>query len=166
MVALSLQSERPLTISGTDFFLRVLGGDFLITRSSPDGSITNLTHNDPVGGTFDSILPIDVDLIFTAVNNPANTFTQRFIDTLVGNGIPWSHTAPVGDPHNALFPAGNFFPCVTGAARSLCIERDLSGNEIHIFTPSVIPEPPALLLLGFGLIALAALARKTVCKKM
>ncbi len=164
MVALSLQSERP--ISGTDFFLRVLGGDFLITRSSPDGSITNLTHNDPVGGTFDSILPIDVDLIFTAVNNPANTFTQRFIDTLVGNGIPWSHTAPVGDPHNALFPAGNFFPCVTGAARSLCIERDLSGNEIHIFTPSVIPEPPALLLLGFGLIALAALARKTVCKKM
>jgi hypothetical protein len=96
LVALSLQSVNPVNIGGTNFNLRVLGGDLLIPRSSPDGSITNLTHNDPVGGTFDSILPIDVDLIFTQVGNPANIVTQRFIDTLVGTGIQWSHTPPPG----------------------------------------------------------------------
>jgi hypothetical protein len=40
------------------------------------------------------------------------------------------------------------------------MEIGLSGNEIHIFTPSLVSEPSTLLLLGFGLIAFAAVGRR------
>ena len=110
--------------------------------------------------TPSAALPIDVDLIFTDVNNSASTMTVRFTDTLLSSGIPWSHTPPPNDPHNAIFPAGNFFPCVTGLTRLICFETGLSGNEIHFFTPAttLIPGPSALLLLASGLTGLSAVA--------
>jgi hypothetical protein len=162
LVALSLESVSPVNIGGTNFNLRILGGDMLIPQSSPDGSMQVMDH--PAvdlggGGTFTSILPVVANLIFTEVGNPANTFTMPFSDTLSGSGI-WGHTPRLDDPHNDQFPAGHFFPGVdpqTGAKR-LTIEVSLLAQ--HGVLPAQIPEPTTLLLVSSALAGLASAARR------
>jgi hypothetical protein len=135
LVALSLQSVNPVVIAGTNFNLRVLGGDLLIPRSSPDGSITNLMHVDPAGGTFDSTLPIDVDLIFTQVGNPANIITQRFTDTLVSTGTPWVTHAAAGRSTQCAVSGGKFLSvCHRYNAAGVHRDRPFGQRDPYLYS--------------------------------
>lgn len=135
LVALHLHSVEPIPIGGSFF-------DVDVRRlPSPLGSMT-ITHELPMGGTFDSILPVNARLTFTEVGNPNNTFTRDVSDTLFGSST-WGHEAPPGYPMDPKFPAGNFFPGVI---------REQGGFTFHPVRPATrVPESSTLLLLASGL---------------
>lgn len=148
LVALSLHSVAPVLIGGSFFDVMVRG------LPSPLGSMT-IRHELPMGGTFDSILPVDARLTFTEVGNPDNTFTRDVSDRLFGSST-WGHEEPPGYPMDPKFPSGNFFPGVI---------REQGGFTFHPVRPATgVPEPSTLLLLASGL-AGAVFGRKRLARQ-
>ena len=149
LVALSLRSVAPVDIAGDLFDIFVVE---LPPLPVPIGTMT-VRHDVADGGTFDASLPVNALLTFTQVGNPLITFNQGFFDVFLTLDGAWSHTASLGDVHNALFPAGDFFAAVlpgTGGTPTIIDERALLN--LHRVTPST-PEPSSLMLFAAGLLA-------------
>ena len=68
------------------------------------------------GGTFDSDIAVNADLIFvkagTSVTNSANYVATKAAPSikLTSTGSTWSATPPSGYPSSASFPSGGFYP--------------------------------------------------------
>lgn len=146
---LSLQSVAPVNINGTFF-------DILATAlpAQTAGTMT-VFHNNANGGTFTSMLPVDVLLTFMQVGGGV-TFSMTFTTKLTST-CNWSHTPPPNYPTPANFPAGNFF--VVGQ----CLE--MAPTELHVVEPAQTPEPATLLLLASGLAGIAGWGRKRILKR-
>lgn len=128
LVALSLRSTHPVNMTGAggppnaDLFVTVDKGDQFPNLPQPDplpsstGIVIVTSHNDAGGNeTFDSLLTVFADLIFTVSGGNPNNPTDRIITqvansvTLTSTGSTWSHTPPASDQHNATYPAGHFY---------------------------------------------------------
>jgi hypothetical protein len=149
---LSLQSVAPVLIGGTLF-------DITAT-AAPMQSLGSMTifHTTVDGGTFTSILPVDVLLTFMPVGG-GMSFSTTFSTILTSNCV-WTHTPPPGYPTRPEFPSGGFF--VVGP----CVEVSLPlQNEVHIVEPAQVPEPATLLLLASGLMGIAGFGRNRISRK-
>jgi hypothetical protein len=159
ITALSLESVSPVNIGGS-FFDVFVSLDPAVTQE--EGLMT-VRHENPDGGTFDAILPVDALLTFTEVGNPSNTSNQPFphhIELTSGPGT-WSHTPP---PLYPIGIGGGFHP--TGILQECTTVGCLGAVVVHIVRPEqVVPEPSAVLLLGSGLAGIAVFGRKRLSKK-
>lgn len=184
LVALSLVSVAPINIGGGVF------ADLYVTINKlgipglpqPDplppstGKATITSHNDSLGsgggGTFESFFDIFTDLIITVPgsdpNNPANWLTppQVFQDRFTQTGGIWSHTPRPDDPHNAQFPAGNFYPGVDPVTLGKVLTPEQALLAQHGVLPAQTPEPSTIVLFGAGLAGLVLLGRKRLGKKV
>ncbi|MGH8672233.1 MAG: PEP-CTERM sorting domain-containing protein [Burkholderiales bacterium] len=156
LVALSLHSVKPVPL-GSSFF------DVFVTLDpNPMGPTTGgmrVSHELTDGGTFDAQLPVNALLTFIEVGNPGNQIANSFFDVFVSLDAPWSHTPSPGDAHNALFPAGGFFPgVIPGTGGQTRIFDEQAQFALHRVRPS--PEPASLALFGAGAFALACYRRK------
>ena len=87
-----------------------------------------------------------------------STCPQSFTDTFSASGV-WSHTPGPQDQHDLSFPAGDFHPGVdpTTGLKVLTLETALLAE--HGVFPAM-PEPSTGLLVGSGLVLLAARRRR------
>jgi hypothetical protein len=82
--------------------------------TSSSGTVT--ASGNSSGGTFDSNITVNADLIFvragTSVTNSANYVDHKAAPaiTLTSSGSSWSSTPPSGYPSSASFPSGGFYP--------------------------------------------------------
>ena len=157
LVSLSLVSTAPVDLTPlggpfvgvfADLHTTINKGGIIPGLPQPDllpPSIGQMTirHENAGGGTFDSFFDVFANAIFTIVGgdpgNPLDVFFSQVAPqvSLSSTNSTWSHTAPLGDVHNAMFPAGEFY--VTGI--------DHVGP--HPVTPAT-PAPGSLALLALG----------------
>ena len=82
--------------------------------TSSSGTVT--ISGNSSGGTFDSSITVNADLIFvragTSVTNSANYVDHKAAPaiTLTSSGSSWSSTPPSGYPSSSSFPSGGFYP--------------------------------------------------------
>jgi hypothetical protein len=82
--------------------------------TSSSGTVT--FKGDSTGGTFDSSITVNADLIFvkagTSVTNSANYVDHMGAPsiTLSSTASPWSASAPSGYPSSGSFPSGGAYP--------------------------------------------------------
>lgn len=165
IVALSLVSIAPVDLGfGAGF------EDLFITlnTSSPSSQSTMTIFDTGEGGphgTFDSIINFSFD-----VTGGIGGFYATIESTIVSSGNPWQH-APTGidvidDVNhllNGLDETSDFWPLATGNApggNGLLIEEVHPGFGVHKAAVSPIPEPGTALLVGVGLVGLAACRRR------
>lgn len=125
MYALFMKSTSPVNLNGTsaDLYLTVNASGGAISTNvvpQPDalapstGSITVYPNSDGSGGTFDSSITINANVILVpagaSVTNPANYLAHQPAPavTLSQTGSSYSTTAPSGYPGG--LPSGGFFP--------------------------------------------------------
>ena len=119
----------------TDIGLPTLGN-----QNPSIGQMTNLTHENANGGTFDSFFDIFVDLIFTEVGNQNNILlTGSASDQLVAKDVEWTHTAPASYPLDTM--VGDSIFLQSGNFHVGKIIHD--GPHPIVIT---VPEPSSLLL--------------------
>jgi len=143
LVALSLVSVEPVVVDGKPFTVQLVGGRLLDPDNpSPPGMMEiceqSFFEGDFArGGDFTSDLPAEATLIFTAIGDPDSQFTQLFSDSLYGFGV-WSDMTPPEsqDPHNAMFPAGNFFPGVDPFDGSISPISEIAFSASHLLRPA------------------------------
>ena len=111
--------------------------DIRLDESQHSYGEIDITHNDPMGGTFSSFFDVFVSLDF---DTPAGPMTVLRQDELRSSGTPWSHDPPPGYPMDLDYPAGGFYITSAGIKHT--------GPHQQV-VPA--PEPSSLLLLGSGL---------------
>jgi hypothetical protein len=162
LAALDLVSTAPVTISGNQYNLRVLGGTLLGIPEST-GSIA-ITLTDPGGGTFTSSLPITADVIFTPVHPGEPIIPTALVSDTLTPLVPgiWSTVGRTDDAHNSAFPAGGFFPAVDsepGHPKVLTQEQGMLAQH-GVLPAQSTPEPSTwIMYITAGLIVLPAYAR-------
>jgi hypothetical protein len=125
LYALFMKSVSPVNLNGTsaDVYVTVNATGGAVATSvlpQPDalaasgGTITVYPNSDGSGGTFDSNITINADIIFVtagqSVTNPANYLAHQPAPavTLSQTGSSYSTTAPSGYPTG--LPSGGFYP--------------------------------------------------------
>lgn len=115
IVALSLVSVQPITISGSQYDVNVhAGSDFGLQQQV---GVMQVHRAQEFGGTFAAQLPVEARLTFTEVGNPTNQFQVSFNDVFASTGV-WSTEPAAGDPRlvdpqlQATRPSGGFHPGV------------------------------------------------------
>jgi len=124
VTALFLKSISSVTYQGqpVDVYVTVNNSGGTISTSTipqPDATSSSGTvtfSGNSSGGTFDSSITINADLIFvkagTSVTNSANYVghTGAPSVTLTSTGSPWSASAPAGYPSSSTWPSGGGYP--------------------------------------------------------
>src|SRR5438309_3271806 len=124
VTALFMKSTSSVTYNGqsVDVYVTLNNSGGKISTSvlpqpdttSSSGTVTSSGTSS--GGTFDSNITVNADVIFvragTSVTNSANYVDHRAAPsiTLTSSGSTWSATAPSGYPSSASFPSGGFYP--------------------------------------------------------
>lgn len=126
LVALSLKSIAPVDLGGGVF------GDIYVTINHtvppipglpepipvpPSVGSIEITYNGTNGGTFTSFFDVFADIIITTIGGDPNNASDvinvgTFQDTFTTAPTLWSTTPRWDDPHNAMYPAGGFYPGV------------------------------------------------------
>jgi hypothetical protein len=94
------------------------------------------TINVSTGGTFDSNITVNADLIFvkagTSVTNSANYLGHQAASstTLTSTNSAWSSTAPAGYPSSSSFPSGGFYPTSVGGG------GHSTPSHVHAIVPA------------------------------
>jgi len=130
LVALSLRSIAPVDIGGSLFDIEIFGGSYFgIDQRIGSMTITRDLVLD--GGTFDALLPVDADLVFTEVGNPANFFDVFFQDNFQTNpdGI-WSHDGRFDRCAN-----DGFHPGVDPDSKDKVPTFEQSALALHVVIP-------------------------------
>jgi len=112
LVALSLTSVAPITVTGCDptpqdWRLDVFSG-VLFGLPQPFGEMTVL-HVVANGGSFNAELPVQPKLIFTRVDEPAEPIELDLPSDVFLSSGPWAHTGHCNDPHPIELGSGGFF---------------------------------------------------------
>jgi hypothetical protein len=168
LVALNLRSISPITVSGSNYDLKVISGTMMGEPPNPLGTIT-IAHEFLNGGTWTSTLPVNAKLTFTEVGNPSNTFDAPapvVFDNPIGQTL-WSHTPGMMDQHTHDLQAGNFYPGIDPfTGEKLPPLKHPAGpgyppGHMHVVRPAM-PEPSSigLAIVGLGAIALCRRARQ------
>jgi hypothetical protein len=124
VTALFLKSTSSVTYKGqlVDVYVTLNNSGGKISTSTlpqPDATSSSGSASfsgNSSGGTFDSNITVNADLIFvkagTSVTNSANYVDHGAAPsiTLSSTGSPWSATAPAGYPSSASFPSGGGYP--------------------------------------------------------
>ena len=124
VTALFLKSTSSVTYQNqlVDVYVTVNNSGGKISTSTlpqPDATSSSGTvtfSGNSSGGTFDSSITVNADLIFvkagTSVTNSANYVDHKGAPsiTLSSTGSPWSATAPSGYPSSSTFPSGGGYP--------------------------------------------------------
>jgi hypothetical protein len=159
--ALFLKSTQPITFNNqsADVYATINNTGGAVSTSTlpqPDalsgstGTLT-ITSSNSSGGTFDSSLSVNADLIFvkagTSVTNPANYIGHKPgpTKTLVATGNSWSTTAPSGYP-TCLASGGFYVYQISGASHlhvvQAAVRQGCSGPATH--QPGTGSTPEAL----------------------
>jgi hypothetical protein len=171
MVALSLQSTRPVNIDGSffDVFVHLTPG----TNSTGEMTINHefADNGTPAPeGTFTSFF----DIFFTVELTPTGggaPVSQNFVSRLVSDPAFWSHEPDAGPPAPVIITGlpgdqtANLHSPVPASFDDFFIvgvveERHQAFPGLHRARQATVPEPSTLLLMGFGLLVLARLGRK------
>ncbi len=141
LVALSLVSINPVKIDVFDFDIHVVGGsDFEPQRI---GEMT-INRDDPNGGSFLALLPINATLHFLQVGGDVgNDFTVPFGDEFVSQGV-WSHTPAFFSCFIPGFDAGNFFAGVDPLTFAKVPTVEEASFAIHSVSPCMMMPPSAV----------------------
>lgn len=150
--ALFMKSTSPITFNGqsADVYATInnTGGAVSTsvlpqpdTLSASSGTLT-ITSSGPSGGTFDSSLTVNADLIFvkagTSVTNSSNYLGHQVAPgkTLVATGVSWSTTAPSGYP-TCLAANGFYVYKISGASHLHVVQAAVStcGGGVGAQTP-------------------------------
>jgi hypothetical protein len=121
VTALFMKSKSSVTYNNqqVDVYVTINNSNGAISTSvlpQPDTTSSSGTVTVYSGGTFDSSITINADLIFvkagTSVTNSANYVghQQASAITLTSTGSSWSSTPPAGYPSSSTFPSGGFYP--------------------------------------------------------
>ena len=175
MVALQLRSLTPLSgdpdgpgplpFLPLDFY-------FITLQSARGGSASTGTMT--IGPTtFTSIINVFFDVRQGSLTGPIVLFNNdticsaplvSFLVPCTPGPVPWSPTAPPFVLRIAGVNDDSFFPGVFGGTTVQPFDEE--GLLAKHFSTVTTPEPAAVLLLGLGLIALAAVGRKRLFKRM
>lgn len=172
LVALHLVSVNPITISslGTfDVHATINQGGIIAGLPQPDsllpslGTLTISSHNDALqGGTFDSVLNVNANIILTPpggdpVTQAILTFPSQE-GQIVATGIAWSHVPSPNYPFNLAFPAGNFFVPVQFSEDGPLTLHTIRPPTI---TNGQVPEPASIVIFScFGLAVVGTSVRR------
>jgi hypothetical protein len=166
LYALFMKSTSPVTLNGqsADVYVTVNNSSGAISQSvlpQPDalsastGTMTVTPDSTGAGGTFDSSITINADIIFvpagTSVTNPANYLGHQPAPpvTLSQTGATWSTSAPSGYPlQNSVSTQSGLSPA---AAAVVGIGSGGGGGGSPAPSPSPSPAPaPAAQQLTSG----------------
>lgn len=124
--ALFMKSTSPVTYQGqsADVYVTInnTGGN-VSTSTLPQPDTLNPstgTLNVSTGGTFDSSITVNADLIFVKAGSPVGNSGNWIFHgaanatTLSSSGSSWSTTAPSGYPAPSGLPSGGFYPISVG----------------------------------------------------
>jgi hypothetical protein len=160
--ALTAAHADTFTFTSTDGTLNVSGnisGPPLFTEPVNGGAIYQIPITDN-GTTFDSYVAFFNPVLSTAAGLPPLDFTFYSQSSFYEYGGAQVYTGPPADP--ALVP-GTYD--LTGYVPVLNNQGDVTGYTVSgggtlvIAAPSATPEPSSFILLGSGVLSLAALAR-------
>ncbi|HEX5433590.1 MAG TPA: hypothetical protein VFY05_05090 [Candidatus Angelobacter sp.] len=124
--ALFMKSTSPVNFNGSsaDVYVTLNNSGGMIPTSvlpQPDSlSASTGSLNVHTGGTFDSNLTVNADIIFvkagTSVTNSANYLGHQPAPStaLTSTGSTWSTTPPAGYPGSTSYPSGGFYAISTG----------------------------------------------------
>ena len=157
LVSLNLVSIAPITVTFNGGFDPELWDLSVLLPGPPTGSMT-VTKLDPNGGTFDSVLSVQPDFIFTRIDPPLSFMQYPVLGTfdLTSTGDPWSNQNPNVVPPNT----SNFYPGGTPGDQSIAPEIiTLSGGGMQLDLV-LVPEPATLSLLALGGLAVSRRGRK------
>jgi hypothetical protein len=178
LVALSLQSAAPVEFGGQLFDVSLISGRLLSpTLENQRGEMT-VDHTYDYGGFFEMDTPMNAQITLTQVGqtNPeviGPVFANTFLVTTTGQ--IWSHF-PIGWRDGIQSTEGDFHPGVLpldfgGPSPEIVQFWDRDQTFSHFLlpaataSPSPIPEPTTVVLLGIGLVGLAGTAAKRRRKK-
>jgi hypothetical protein len=165
--ALKVDALQLVSTTPANFGLGVGTYYATLDPNQPTGSTMTIEFNSNAGGTFASLLNINIDLHFGSLSGPiANpggteiTLTQG--DLTTGAGAFWGRVAPPGavlitganylldgkDINQDFWPGGT-----AGVPGSPFSESSSSGSETHVVRAANLPEPSTwVMLVGVGLI--------------
>jgi hypothetical protein len=154
----------------------------LPTSLQPSIGLMNVSHTFPNGGHFDACWGNVVQcagLNLAGLGQPGGGIFAQATFTVLGGNIfdpldhilnvavpsinlaqlnaPWLHLPPPNYPVNASFPAGSFYPGVLDTPTPSRVALPHQGPHPVILAT---PEPGSAVLMGGGLLALLALARR------
>jgi hypothetical protein len=156
--ALFMKSVNPVTFNGqsADVYVTVnaTGGGIATTvlpqpdsLSASTGTITVYPNSTGTGGTFDSSITINADIIFvtagTSVTNSANYLGHQAAPaiTLSQTGSSYTTTAPAGYPSS--LPSGGFFPKPVHVGQHPVVPAQNTGGGCPPPTPTMTIAPGA-----------------------
>jgi len=141
LISLSLVSVSPVKIELLDFDLHVVGGSDFEPQFL--GEMT-INRNDPNGGNFSAILPVNATLHFFEVGGDgSNDIIVPFSDVFVSQGV-WSHTPAFFSCFIPGFAAGNFFPGVDPLSFDKVPTFEQAQFAIHTVIPCMMMPPSAV----------------------
>jgi len=141
LVALSLVSIDPVRIDILDFDLHVVGGSDILPQSL--GSMT-INRDDPNGGSFSAILPVDAEIHFFEVGGTGvNDFIVPFNDVFVSTGV-WSHTPAFFSCFFPNLPSGGFFPGVDPITMEKVPTVEDAAFARHTVVPCMMMTPSSV----------------------
>jgi hypothetical protein len=121
VTALFMKSTSPVTYKGqsSDLYVTINNSAGVISTTAvpqPDGSSSSGSVTVYSGGTFDSNITINADLVFvkagTSITSQSNWVGHQSAPSinLTSTASSWSSTPPSGYPSSPSFPSGGFYP--------------------------------------------------------